>query len=87
MEVHLTAEQEAFVRQAIESGRLERAEDAVEQALSLWETRERARFDILRALDQAERDLESGTFTVYSDEELPGLAVELKREARASRSK
>jgi len=41
MEVRLTPDQEAFVRQAIESGRLPRAEDAVEEALSLWEERER----------------------------------------------
>ena len=33
MEVHLTPDQESFVRQAIESGRLHRAEDAVEEAL------------------------------------------------------
>ena len=31
MEVHLTPDQEAFVRQAIESGRLHRPEDAVEE--------------------------------------------------------
>jgi Arc/MetJ-type ribon-helix-helix transcriptional regulator len=36
MEVRLTPDQEAFVRQAIESGRLHRAEDAVEEALGLW---------------------------------------------------
>jgi putative addiction module CopG family antidote len=43
MEVHLTPDQEAFVRQAIESGRLHRPEDAVEEALRLWEERERTR--------------------------------------------
>ena len=43
MEVHLTPDQKAFVRQAIESGRLHREEDAVQEALSLWEERERAR--------------------------------------------
>jgi Arc/MetJ-type ribon-helix-helix transcriptional regulator len=39
MEVQLTSDQKAFVRQAIESGRLRREEDAVKEALSLWEER------------------------------------------------
>jgi len=43
MEVQFTPEQRAFVREAIESGRCEREEDAVKEALSLWEERERRR--------------------------------------------
>jgi hypothetical protein len=35
MEIHLTPDQEAFVRQAIESGRILREQDAVKEALSL----------------------------------------------------
>ena len=50
MEVQLTPDQKAFVRQAIESGRLEREEDAVAQALCLWEERERRRSEILAAV-------------------------------------
>ena len=38
MEVRLTPDQKAFVRQAIESGRLQREEDAVKEAFSLWES-------------------------------------------------
>jgi putative addiction module CopG family antidote len=41
MEVKLTPDQKAFVRDAIESGRLKREEDAVQEALALWEERER----------------------------------------------
>jgi len=41
MEVQLTADQRAFGRQAIESGRLQREDEAVQEALSLWEERER----------------------------------------------
>jgi Arc/MetJ-type ribon-helix-helix transcriptional regulator len=40
MEVHLTPDQKVFVRQAIDSGRLRREENAVKEALSLWEERE-----------------------------------------------
>jgi Arc/MetJ-type ribon-helix-helix transcriptional regulator len=54
MEVHLTPDQKAFVRQAIESGRLNREEDAIQEALSLWEQRERFRAEILTAVDAAE---------------------------------
>jgi putative addiction module CopG family antidote len=43
MKVELTPDQQAFVRQAIESGRLRGEEDAVREALSLWEERERRR--------------------------------------------
>jgi putative addiction module CopG family antidote len=50
MEVRLTPDQEAFVRQAIETGRFQQAEDAVREALSLWEARERKRAEILAAL-------------------------------------
>ncbi len=84
MEIQLTPAQEAFLRQAIESGRIHHAEEAVQQALSLWETRERGRLEILSALDEAEGDLQTGNFSDYGDESLPKLGEELKREARAS---
>ena len=60
MEVHLTPDQHAFVRHAIESGRLQREEDAVKEALLLWEERERRRLEILAAVDQAEASLARG---------------------------
>lgn len=60
MEVHLTPDQQAFVRQAIESGRLQREEDAVKEALSLWEERERRRAEILLAVDEAEASIARG---------------------------
>lgn len=84
MEIHLTPALEAFLRQAIESGRIHHAEEALQQALSPWETRERGRLDILSALDEAEGDLETGNFSDYGDGSLPKLGEELKREARAS---
>lgn len=60
MEVQFTVEQKAFVRQAIESGRLQCEEDAVREALSLWEERERRRLEILAAVNQAEASLARG---------------------------
>ncbi len=85
MEILLTPDQKAFIRQAIERGRLNREEDAVQEALLLWEERERARVELLAALDQDEADLEAGRYSDYTDETLPRLADELKREARALR--
>ncbi len=73
MEIRLTPAQEAFLRQAIESGRIHHAEEAVQEALSLWEMRERSRIEILSALDEAEGDLQTGNFLDYSDETLSRL--------------
>jgi putative addiction module CopG family antidote len=87
MEIHLSPGQKAFIRQAIERGRLNREEDAVQEALSLWEERERARVELLAALDEAETDLEAGRYKDYTDGTLPTLANELKTEARALRDR
>ena len=57
MDVQLTPGQEAFIRQDIESGRFQREEDAVKEALSLWEDRERRRTEILVAVERAEASL------------------------------
>ena len=82
MEVQLTPDQEAFIRKAVASGRYPSVEDAVRDAMVRWEEGERARLELLAALDQAEADLEAGRYTDYTDATLPRLANELKREAR-----
>jgi putative addiction module CopG family antidote len=87
MEVHLTPDQQAFVRQGIASGRYGSAEDAVKEALAAWEEAERVRLELVLALDEAEADLKAGRFADYGNEALPVLAEELKREARAERKR
>jgi putative addiction module CopG family antidote len=82
MEVRLTPDQEAFVRQAIESGRLRRAEDAVEEALSLWEERERKRAELLATLDEAEASLARGEGRIITEESMRELAEEVKARGR-----
>jgi len=77
MEVRLTPDQEVFVRQAIESGRLLRVEDAVEEALSLWEERERKRAELLATLDEAEASLARGEGRVITQESMRDLAEEV----------
>lgn len=84
MEVQLTPDQKAFVRQAIESGRLQREEDAVKEALSLWEERERRRLEILVAADKAEASLARGEGrSVKTPEEARQLAGDVKRRGMA----
>jgi Arc/MetJ-type ribon-helix-helix transcriptional regulator len=83
MEVQLTADQKAFVRQAIQSGRLQREEDAVKEALSLWEDRERTRAEILAAVDAAEVSLARGEGRPISRESMRQLAAEVKQRGRA----
>ena len=82
MEVHLTPDQRAFVRQAIESGRLHREEDAVQEALSLWEERERTRAEILTAVDLAEASIARGEGRPITQESMRQLADEVKQRGR-----
>ena len=83
MEVHLTPDQKAFVRQAIESGRFLREEDAVKEALSLWEERERTRAEILIAVEEAESSLAQGGGRAITAESMRELAGDVKRRGRA----
>ena len=83
MEVHLTPDQEAFVRQGIAAGRYQNEADAIAEALALWEERERRRTEILAAVDAAEASLARGEGRVYTEESLPQLAEGVKRRGRA----
>lgn len=83
MEVQLTPDQKAFVRQAIESGRLKREEDAVAEALCLWEERERWRAEVLAAVDEAEASLARGEGRPITKESMHQLAEDVKRRGRA----
>jgi Arc/MetJ-type ribon-helix-helix transcriptional regulator len=82
MEVHLTPDQKALIVEAIESGRFQRIEDAVGEAMALWERRERTRMEILAAVDRAEASLKhSGGRTITSDS-MRTLAGEVKERGR-----
>jgi putative addiction module CopG family antidote len=75
MDVELTSDQKAFVRRAIESGRFHTEGEAVREALTLWEERERQRAAFLLTLDEARRCLAHGEGRVLTQEsmrELPG---------------
>jgi Arc/MetJ-type ribon-helix-helix transcriptional regulator len=83
MDVQLTQDQKAFVRQAIESGRLRGEEDAVKEALSLWEERERTRAEILAAVDEAEASFKRGEGRIITDDSMRELAESVKQRGRA----
>ena len=83
MDVQFTPDQKAFVRQAIEGGRLLHEEDAVKEALSLWEDRERTRAEILAAVDEAEASLVRGEGRVITQESMRELAEQVKQRGRA----
>ena len=78
----LTPDQKAFIRQAIQSGRLQSEEDAVQEALRLWEERERARAEILAAVDVAEASLAHGEGRTITQQSMRELAEEVKQRGR-----
>ena len=83
MEVQLTPDQKAFVRHAIESGRLHGELDAVQEALAMWEERERTRAEILAAVDGAEASLARGEGRDITEQSMRDLAGEVKKRGRA----
>ena len=82
MDVELTPDQREFVRIAIESGRLTCEEDAVREALALWEERERRRLEIIAMIDEAEESLARGEGIPITEESMKALAEDVKRRLR-----
>jgi Arc/MetJ-type ribon-helix-helix transcriptional regulator len=83
MEVELTPDQHAFIRQAIAAGRLRHPEEAAREAFSLWEERERRRSEILTEVDLAEESLVLGEGRAITQESVRELAESVKRRGRA----
>lgn len=82
MNVELTPDQRAFVKRAIASGRFRNEEEAVQEALALWEVRERRREEIIAALDEAEASLARGEGRPITGESMKALAEEVKARGR-----
>jgi len=83
MNVDLTPEQKAFAQRAIESGRLNSEDDAVRQALALWEERERQRAEFLLTLSEAKASVARGEGRDVTPDTIQQLAVEVKERGRA----
>lgn len=82
MNVDLTPDQRALVKRAIESGRFSHEEEAVQEALALWEERERRRLEILASLDEAEASLARGEGRPITEESMKALAEDVKQRGR-----
>ena len=82
MNVELTPDQKAFVQKAIESGRFNREEEAIEEALVLWERRERRRLEVVAMIEEAEASLARGEERVFTKETTPVLVAEHKERLR-----
>jgi Arc/MetJ-type ribon-helix-helix transcriptional regulator len=84
MEVQFTDDQKAFILDGIQTGRFAREEDALQEALSLWEVRERRRVEILAAVEQAEASFARGEGRrITTREEAARLAAEIKQRGLA----
>jgi len=82
MEVQLTPDQKAFIKPAIEAGRFNHEEDALKEALSLWEERERQRAEFLASLIDANASLARGEGRTITEQSMRELAEAVKQHGR-----
>jgi Arc/MetJ-type ribon-helix-helix transcriptional regulator len=83
MDVELTSDQKAFARSAVEAGRLLSEEDAVHEALALWEERERRRVEFRATIDEARASLARGEGRPITEGSMRELAAGVKERGRA----
>jgi len=82
MDVQFTDDQKSLVQNAIASGRYANEESALKDALSLWESRERRRAEILAAVDQGEAAL-AGSRRISTEDEVQEMTAGVKQRGRA----
>jgi putative addiction module CopG family antidote len=82
MEIDLTPEQESFVHMGIEQGRFSRAEDAIKEALALWERRERARIELLAEVDSGDT-FDGSEMVLDSEESIASMLDGVKQRGRS----
>ena len=81
MEVEPTPDQ-AFIQHAVQSGRLQRPEDAATEGLALREERERRRAELLAIVDSAKASLANSKGRIITEESMQELAEEVKQRGR-----
>lgn len=82
MEVHLTAESEAFIAQSVSSGRFSSADEAVRVAVEMLETRERGVPEMRAFVQEGLADLKSAQYEDFTDENLRELFDGVARRGR-----
>jgi len=83
MEIQLTPDQKAFARRAVEAGRLPTEDDAVQEALALWEERERRRIEFVATLEDAHASLARGEGREITQDSMRKLSAEIRERGRA----
>jgi len=84
MEVDFTPDQQALVSDAIARGRLHPPQEVMQQALLLWEERERRRLEIPAAVELSRASLARGEGrTVTTREESDQLVSDVTRRGMA----
>ena len=86
MHITLTEAQEALVRRAVETGRLSRVEDAVTEALLLWEEQQRTREALLAKIEAARQAIAQGEGIAITRDSMQALADDVKRRGRERRA-
>ena len=84
MQVTLTPGQEALIRQELATGRFTSVEEALADALMLWQQREVERAAFLETLDQAEASAEPDAIPI-TETNMRALADDIKRRGRERR--
>jgi Arc/MetJ-type ribon-helix-helix transcriptional regulator len=84
MEIELTPEQDSLVSLGIEQGRFRRREDAVRDAMALWEERERAQIELLAELEAGEGSFDEDDPILDSDEAIAAFFDDIKQRGRAN---
>jgi len=84
MDIQFSRDQQSFVREAIATGRIVNEEEAVRQALSLWEERERVRVEMLSKISRAQESVARGEGRrINSEDDLRQLASDVKQRGLA----
>ena len=80
MEVVLTPTQESLIDAAVREGRLSGREDAMRQALALWEHEEMERRGLVAMIARADAEIERGEYVeVSTEEEIDALTADVIR--------
>lgn len=83
MDIKFTPEQNSFVHLGIEQGRFCKAEDAVQDALALWEKRERTRFELLAEIEAGENSPREEDAVLDSEEDIAQFFQGVEQRGRA----
>ncbi len=85
MQIELTPEQNSFVQHLVETGRYQSPAEAVNCAIDLWVERERARMELIAAIEEGESDIEAGEYIdLDSDEAITAMMDGVKQRGRAT---